>query len=199
MTPQVSYIKTMKQLIITLRIFLWVSILCFFNGYFRADTLDAKDTNEIKFSLEKGEYVEGEDITLNIEFDFNKGDSTVYFAPYTIISEVLIINETESKCYRYNYYLISLSYYDSVNNTWSGPRIIFPGDSILPHQKKVLELEVNREFSFEDTFGTKNIHIIEYLPAGEYIIKFDPTGRSLNWLGRWVYAKDLKFKITSKK
>ncbi|MCI0449279.1 MAG: hypothetical protein L0Y79_05755 [Chlorobi bacterium] len=149
-----------------------------------------KDTNEIKFSLNKYEYSEGEDIILKIEFDFNKGDSVVYFNPFDIISDVSVVDGNSNTYWYSTYLLATFGIMDTISGMRSIPSLWFPSDSIFPYKTKTITIALNKKF-------ITNLYSKSYFPSGTYIIKFD-SHMSFYWLLRRVTARDLKFKVIPK-
>lgn len=171
-----------------------IMILLFYT--LKSSFADTLDNHEISFNLNKHTFVEGEDIILKIKFDFNKRDSTIYYSPHFIISDVVVLDDQVNKHRPYEY-LITLEHYDSIKNVITLGNFIYPRDSILPQQIKTLKLEINRDFSTEDTYWTKDIYMKEYLLPGSYTVKFD-ANESFYWLNRRITSNELKFKVLPK-
>jgi len=181
--------------ILLLRAAIFFCICCCFQKYSAANI---HDSIGIKLSLDKNVYFPNEDILLKIEFEMKHVKSIVYFS-HVDFSRFIVLIDEQNNIYRPKDYLLTLSIYDSVKNTERGGRIVFPVDSVQINQKKIINLELNNDFTLEENYWYENLKIKKYLNPGKYKIKYEnPAFFYLIDEMLWMYGNELNFEILKK-
>jgi hypothetical protein len=154
---------------------------CSFYGYSQTD----KDSIKIKLLPDKNVFAEGDSINLNIEFDFNRGDSIAYFYTLDFLFGVVLTDEFGQEFREISYFISNMGF------------VISPEIPVFPHEIMTIKTSLNCNYTTRENYLAFDNRCIVNLKPGTYSVKFDDY-RLFSRLGRNISANTLTFKILPK-
>ncbi len=125
---------------------------------------DTVDTYSLEFSLDKNEFIQGEEIILNIKFEqFNDISKPLFYNERELLFGI-ILTDSNGLEYRNLWYYVSRSGFIDM--------VFRNNDSIKSNEIRLIKTNLNCQYTTYEAYYTYNVNFLVNLPAGYYTIKY---------------------------